>query len=326
MNTVDIKALNERIQQESSFVDMISMEMNKVIVGQKHLVEGLMIGMLSNGHILLEGVPGLAKTLAINTLAHIINAKFSRIQFTPDLLPADVVGTMIYSQKREEFVVKKGPIFANFILADEINRATPRTQSGLLECMEERQVTVDGVSRRMKAPFFLIATQNPVETAGTYPLPEAQIDRFAMQLSMGYPTMEEELAIIDRYKSDDPLAQLEPVCPCEDILQLQELCRRIYVSDSVKKYLVQIIQATREHDGLAMGVNPRGTLSYLHCVQAYAMIQGREYVTPDDVKELCVPVLGHRIISYRAGQSGSTKEILQGILEQIPAPTEECTR
>lgn len=304
----------------------IQNNISKVIVGKEKVFQKLMAAFLAGGNVLLEDMPGTGKTKLAKALAASLDAEFGRIQFTPDLLPSDVTGLNIYRQDKGIFEFTEGPVFCNILLADEINRATPRTQSSLLECMEERQVTVDGVTRPMKRPFFMIATQNPVETTGTYPLPEAQIDRFAMQLSMGYPTVQEEMMILDRYQTEDPLETLEPVCSCEDILQMQQVCRQVYVSEGVKKYLVQIVQATRESTSLVMGVNPRGTLSYLHCVQAYAALQGREYVTPDDVKELCIPVLGHRMVSYRTGQGGTTQEILQGILDTVPVPTEEWTR
>ena len=304
----------------------VQQAVNQVIQGKEDVVQKVFAAMIAGGHILMEDIPGVGKTTLATTFAKTLELTYHRVQFTPDVLPSDILGFSMYHNKTGEFEFHPGSIFCNLFLADEINRATPRTQSSLLECMEERQVTVDGVTRTMERPFFLIATQNPVETTGTYPLPEAQIDRFAMQLSMGYPTMQEELMIIDRYQTEDPLEELKPVCSCEELLQMQQLCRQVYVSEGVRKYLVQIVQATREHSALMMGVNPRGTLSYLHCVQAYAAIQGREYVTPDDVKELCVPVLGHRIISYRTGQGGTAQEILQGILETVPAPTEEWTR
>ena len=293
----------------AKIVMAIQNNISKVIVGKEAVFQKLMAAFLAGGNVLLEDMPGTGKTKLAKALAASLDAAFGRIQFTPDLLPSDVTGLNIFRQDKGAFEFTPGPVFCNILLADEINRATPRTQSSLLECMEEKQVTVDGVTRSMERPFFLIATQNPVETTGTYPLPEAQIDRFAMQLSMGYPTMQEELMIIDRYQTEDPLEELKPVCSCEEILQMQ-----------------QFVQATREHSALMMGVNPRGTLSYLHCVQAYAAIKGREYVTPDDVKELCVPVLGHRIVSYRTGQGGTAQEILHGILDTVPAPTEDWTR
>ena len=244
MDTVDIKALNERIQQESSFVDMINMEMNKVIVGQKHLVEGLLIGMLSNGHILLEGVPGLAKTLAINTLATTIDAKFSRIQFTPDLLPADVIGTMIYSQKREEFVVKQGPIFANFILADEINRAPAKVQSALLEAMQERQVTIGDMTYRLPEPFLVMATQNPIEQEGTYPLPEAQVDRFMLKVVIDYPKKEEEKLIV-RQNMEKAFPKASTILKPEDIIRAREVVKDVYMDEKIEKYIIDIVYATR---------------------------------------------------------------------------------
>ena len=243
MDTVDIKALNERKQQESSFVDMINMEMNKVIVGQKHLVEGLLIGMLSNGHILLEGVPGLAKTLAINTLATTIDAKFSRIQFTPDLLPADVIGTMIYSQKREEFVVKQGPIFANFILADEINRAPAKVQSALLEAMQERQVTIGDMTYRLPEPFLVMATQNPIEQEGTYPLPEAQVDRFMLKVVIDYPKKEEEKLIV-RQNMEKAFPKASTILKPEDIIRAREVVKDVYMDEKIEKYIIEIVFAT----------------------------------------------------------------------------------
>ena len=312
MNTVDIKALNERIQQESSFVDMISMEMNKVIVGQKHLVEGLMIGMLSNGHILLEGVPGLAKTLAINTLAHIINAKFSRIQFTPDSLPADVVGTMIYSQKREEFVVKKGPIFANFILADEINRAPAKVQSALEE------------------PFLVMATQNPIEQEGTYPLPEAQVDRFMLKVVIDYPKKDEEKLIV-RQNLEKIYPQSNTILQPEDILRAREVVKEVYLDEKIEKYIVDIVFATRypqEHglekfvSMIAYGASPRASISLAKAAQAYAFIKRRGYVIPEDVRAVCHDVLRHRIgLSYEAEANNLTSEdIISEILNTVEVP------
>ena len=322
MDTVDIKALNERIQQESSFVDMISMEMNKVIVGQKHLVEGLMIGMLSNGHILLEGVPGLAKTLAINTLAHIINAKFSRIQFTPDLLPADVVGTMIYSQKREEFVVKQGPIFANFILADEINRASPKTQSALLEAMEEAKVTVDGVTYKVPDPFMVIATQNPTGYVGTYPLPEAQLDRFAVRLSMGYPTEEEEVNIISNRKTVNPLEKVNAVTNVDMIREIRAATKEVALEDEICHYIVKLIHATRKSPKLSLGASPRASLLLMKLSQAYAFLRGRDYVLPEDIAFVFIPGIAHRIVlSQEARLNRETQtDILAEILRSVEAP------
>ena len=331
MNTVDIKALNERIQQESSFVDMISMEMNKVIVGQKHLVEGLMIGMLSNGHILLEGVPGLAKTLAINTLAHIINAKFSRIQFTPDLLPADVVGTMIYSQKREEFVVKKGPIFANFILADEINRAPAKVQSALLEAMQERQVTIGEETYRLPEPFLVMATQNPLEQEGTYPLPEAQVDRFMLKVKISYPKKEEEREIVRMNLTGGAMKKVSKVITPEDIVKARSVVEDVYMDEKIEKYIIDIIFATREpaeynlgklQNLIAYGGSPRASISLARAARAYAFIRRRGYVIPEDVRAVCHDVLRHRIgLTYEAeAENISSEEIITDILNNVIVP------
>ena len=329
MNTVDIKALNERIQQESSFVDMINMEMNKVIVGQKHLIEGLMIGMLSNGHILLEGVPGLAKTLAINTLAHIINAKFSRIQFTPDLLPADVVGTMIYSQKKEEFVVKHGPIFANFILADEINRAPAKVQSALLEAMQERQVTIGDMTYKLDEPFLVMATQNPIEQEGTYPLPEAQVDRFMLKVVIDYPKKDEEKLIV-RQNLEKSFPEANTILQPQDIMRAREVVKEVYLDEKIEKYIVDIVFATRypQEHGLekfvsmtAYGASPRASISLAKAAQAYAFIKRRGYVIPEDVRAVCHDVLRHRIgLSYEAEANNLTSDIISEILNTVEVP------
>ena len=330
MNTVDIKALNERIQQESSFVDMISMEMNKVIVGQKHLVEGLMIGMLSNGHILLEGVPGLAKTLAINTLAHIINAKFSRIQFTPDLLPADVVGTMIYSQKREEFVVKKGPIFANFILADEINRAPAKVQSALLEAMQERQVTIGDMTYKLEEPFLVMATQNPIEQEGTYPLPEAQVDRFMLKVVIDYPKLEEEKLII-RQNINGEKFNVKPILKADEIIEARKVVRQVYLDEKIERYIVDIVFATRFpekydlkelKDMIGFGGSPRASINLALAARTYAFIKRRGYVIPEDVRAVAHDVLRHRIgLTYEAEANNMTSdEIISKILNKVEVP------
>lgn len=330
MDTVDIKALNERIQQESSFVDMINMEMNKVIVGQKHLVEGLLIGMLSNGHILLEGVPGLAKTLAINTLATTIDAKFSRIQFTPDLLPADVIGTMIYSQKKEEFVVKPGPIFANFILADEINRAPAKVQSALLEAMQERQVTIGDATYRLQEPFLVMATQNPIEQEGTYPLPEAQVDRFMLKVVIDYPKKEEEKLIV-RQNMEKSFPQANTILKPEDIIRAREVVKDVYMDEKIEKYIIDIVFATRfpQEAGLdkfvtmiAYGGSPRASISLAKAAKAYAFIKRRGYVIPEDVRSVCHDVLRHRIgLTYEAEANNITSEdIINEILNQVEVP------
>ena len=330
MDTVDIKALNERIQQESSFVDMINMEMNKVIVGQKHLVEGLLIGMLSNGHILLEGVPGLAKTLAINTLATTIDAKFSRIQFTPDLLPADVIGTMIYSQKREEFVVKQGPIFANFILADEINRAPAKVQSALLEAMQERQVTIGDMTYRLPEPFLVMATQNPIEQEGTYPLPEAQVDRFMLKVVIHYPKKEEEKLIV-RQNMEKAFPKASTILKPEDIIRAREVVKDVYMDEKIEKYIIDIVFATRfpQEAGLdkfvsmiAYGGSPRASISLAKAAKAYAFIKRRGYVIPEDVRAVCHDVLRHRIgLTYEAEANNITSEdIINEILNAVEVP------
>ena len=330
MDTVDIKALNERIQQESSFVDMINMEMNKVIVGQKHLVEGLLIGMLSNGHILLEGVPGLAKTLAINTLATTIDAKFSRIQFTPDLLPADVIGTMIYSQKREEFVVKQGPIFANFILADEINRAPAKVQSALLEAMQERQVTIGDMTYRFPEPFLVMATKNPIEQEGTYPLPEAQVDRFMLKVVIDYPKKEEEKLIV-RQNMEKAFPKASTILKPEDIIRAREVVKDVYMDEKIEKYIIDIVFATRfpQEAGLdkfvsmiAYGGSPRASISLAKAAKAYAFIKRRGYVIPEDVRAVCHDVLRHRIgLTYEAEANNITSEdIINEILNAVEVP------
>ena len=328
--TVDIKELNERIQRESSFVDMISMEMNKVIVGQKHLVESLLIGLLSNGHILLEGVPGLAKTLAIKSLSQTISAKFSRIQFTPDLLPADVLGTMIYSQKKEEFSIKKGPIFANFVLADEINRAPAKVQSALLEAMQERQITIGDETFKLDEPFLVMATQNPIEQEGTYPLPEAQVDRFMLKVVINYPKKEEERQIINQ----NLLAQFPEtttILKPEDIIKARNVVKDVYMDEKIQKYIVDIVFATREpeeyklekySDMIAYGASPRAGISLAQAAKAFAFIKRRGYVIPEDVRAVCPDVLRHRIgLSYEAEANNITQEeIITDILNQVEVP------
>jgi MoxR-like ATPase len=330
MQSVDIKELNERIQRESSFVDMISMEMNKVIVGQKHLVESLLIGMLSNGHILLEGVPGLAKTLAINTLATTIDADFSRIQFTPDLLPADLLGTMIYSQKKEEFVVKKGPIFANFILADEINRAPAKVQAALLEAMQERQITIGDHTYKLEEPFLVMATQNPVEQEGTYPLPEAQVDRFMLKVVINYPKKEEE-QIIMRQNLLKAFPKASQILKPEDIIKARNVVKDVYMDEKIEKYIVDIIFATRFpsdygldqfKDMIAFGGSPRASISLASAAKAYAFIKRRGYVIPEDIRAVAHDVLRHRIgLTYEAEANNITSEnIISEILNTVEVP------
>jgi MoxR-like ATPase len=330
MESVNIKELNERIQRESAFVDIITMEMNKVIVGQKHLVENLLIGLLADGHILLEGMPGLAKTLAINTLANIVDAKFSRIQFTPDLLPADVIGTMIYSQKSEQFQVKQGPIFANFVLADEINRSPAKVQSALLEAMQERQVTIGDNTYKLPSPFLVMATQNPVEQEGTYPLQEAQVDRFMLKVVVDYPKKEEERLIIRMHNSKQfpkATAQLKP----EDIVRAREVVKDVYMDEKIEKYIVDIVYATRtpEEYGLGKlkdliqyGASPRASISLAMASKAYAFIKRRGYVIPEDVRAVCNEVLRHRIgLTYEAeAENITTESIITDIINTVEVP------
>jgi len=328
--TVDIKELNERIREQSSFVDILTMEMNKVIVGQKHLVESLLIGLLSDGHILLEGVPGLAKTLAINTLATIVDANFSRIQFTPDLLPADLVGTMIYSQKSEEFVVKKGPVFANFILADEINRAPAKVQSALLEAMQERQVTIGETTYKLDEPFLVMATQNPIEQEGTYPLPEAQVDRFMLKVVISYPEKNEEQQII-RHNLAQEFPKASKILKPEDIIRARKVVKDVYLDEKIEKYIVDIIFATRFpenynlekfKDMISYGASPRASISLAMAAKSYAFIKRRGYVIPEDIRAVAHDVLRHRIgLSYEAEANNLTsEEIISEILNSIEVP------
>lgn len=294
----------------------------KVIIGKEQIVTLLLTALLAEGHVLLEDVPGTGKTKVAKSLAKSLDASFGRIQFTPDLLPGDITGLNIYDQKQGEFVLRKGPAFTNILLADEINRATPRTQAGLLECMEERQITIDGVSYPAGTPFFVIATQNPVETAGTFPLPEAQMDRFLMRLSMGLPTPEEECQILERYMKDEPLHTLEAVLSIDDLKQAKEDAQNIYVHKCVSEYMVALVNATRQGENVRMGVSPRGTLALLRCAKTFAYLQGRNFVTPDDIKTLAVPVLAHRII-MGYGQAGENENFVKQILAATPVPTED---
>jgi len=327
---VDIKELNERIQRESSFVDMVTLEMNKVIVGQKHLVESLLIGLLSNGHILLEGVPGLAKTLAIKSLAQTISAKFARIQFTPDLLPADLLGTMIYSQKREEFTIKKGPIFANFILADEINRAPAKVQSALLEAMQERQITIGDNTFKLDEPFLVMATQNPIEQEGTYPLPEAQVDRFMLKVVINYPKREEERQIINQNLLSE-FPETTTILKPEDIIKARNVVKDVYMDEKIQKYIVDIVFATREpeeynlakyNEMISYGSSPRAGISLAQAAKAFAFIKRRGYVIPEDVRAVCPDVLRHRIgLSYEAEANNITsEEVITDILNTVEVP------
>lgn len=328
--TVDIRELNERIESKSSFVNMITMGMNQVIVGQKHLIESLLIGLLSDGHILLEGVPGLAKTLAIKTLASLIDAKYNRIQFTPDLLPADVIGTMIYSQKNEEFLVKKGPIFANFVLADEINRAPAKVQSALLEAMQERQVTISEHTYELPKPFLVMATQNPIEQEGTYPLPEAQVDRFMLKVLINYPKREEEKLVI-RQNISGVREETKPILTKEEILEARKIVQEVYLDEKIERYIVDIVFATRfpQEYGLgnltnmiSFGASPRASINMALAARAYAFIKRRGYVIPEDVRAICHDVMRHRIgLSYEAEANNLTsEEIISEILNKVEVP------
>ncbi len=329
-HTVDIRELNEKIEKQSYFVDSLMMGMDKVIVGQRHLVESLLIGLLSDGHILLEGVPGLAKTLAIKTLSDLIKGDFSRVQFTPDLLPADLIGTMIYSQLKEEFNIRKGPIFANLILADEINRAPAKVQSALLEAMQERQVTIGDETYPLPEPFLVMATQNPIEQEGTYPLPEAQVDRFMLKVVINYPKKEEEKLIIrQNLKKDKP--KVDPILSPKEIMEARDVVRQVYIDEKIEKYIIDIVFATRFPDDygltslkdmIAFGASPRASINLALAARAYAFIKRRGYVIPEDVRAVCYDVLRHRIgLSYEAeANSMSSDEIITEILNSVEVP------
>ena len=328
--SIDIRELNARIEKQSAFVTNLMMGMDQVIVGQKHLVESLLIGLLSDGHVLLEGVPGLAKTLAIKTLASLIDAKYSRVQFTPDLLPADVVGTMIYSQKDETFVVKKGPIFANFVLADEINRAPAKVQSALLEAMQERQVTLGKTTFKLPEPFLVLATQNPIEQEGTYMLPEAQVDRFMLKVVIDYPKQEEEKLII-RQNISGAKFDVKPILSADEILEARNVVRDVYLDEKIERYIVDIVFATRypEKYGLnelkemiSFGGSPRASINLALAARTYAFIKRRGYVIPEDVRAIAHDVLRHRIgLTYEAEASNITSdEIVSKILNKVEVP------
>ena len=328
--TFDIQELNERIQRESAFVDILNAELRKNIVGQRHMLESLMIGLLANGHILLEGVPGLAKTLAIKTLASLIDADYSRIQFTPDLLPADVIGTMVYSQKDESFQAKKGPVFANFVLADEINRAPAKVQSALLEAMQERQVTIGKETFKLPEPFLVLATQNPIEQEGTYPLPEAQVDRFMLKVVIDYPKLEEEKLIIRQNINGEKMS-VKPIMKADEIIEARKVVRQVYLDEKIEKYIVDIVFATRYpekyglkelKDMIGFGGSPRASINLALAARSYAFIKRRGYVIPEDVRAVAHDVLRHRIgLTYEAEASNITAdEIVSKILNKVEVP------
>ena len=325
--TIDIRELNERIERQSAFVTNLTTGMDQVIVGQKHLVESLLIGLLSDGHVLLEGVPGLAKTLAIKTLASLIDAQYSRIQFTPDLLPADVIGTMVYSQKDETFQVKRGPVFANFVLADEINRAPAKVQSALLEAMQERQVTIGKETFKLPEPFLVLATQNPIEQEGTYPLPEAQVDRFMLKVVIDYPKLEEEKLIIRQNINGDKL-NVKPILKADEIIEARKVVRQVYLDEKIEKYIVDIVFATRYpekyelKDMIGFGGSPRASINLALAARSYAFIKRRGYVIPEDVRAVAHDVLRHRIgLTYEAEASNMTSdEIVSKILNKVEVP------
>ncbi|MFQ3180468.1 MAG: MoxR-like ATPase [Polaribacter sp.] len=327
---VDVRAINEKIERESAFIDILTLEMNKVIVGQKQMIESLLIGLLGNGHILLEGVPGLAKTLAINTLSKAVQASFSRVQFTPDLLPADVVGTMIYNMKVNDFSIKKGPIFANFVLADEINRAPAKVQSALLEAMQERQITIGDTTFKLDEPFLVMATQNPVEQEGTYPLPEAQVDRFMLKVVIDYPKLQDEQIIMRQNLSGD-YATVNPVISVEQILRARQAANEVYMDEKIEKYILDIIFATRYpekynlpklKDLISFGASPRGSINLAKAAKCYAFIKRRGYVIPEDVRAVVFDVLRHRIgITYEAEAENVTSvDIINAIINEVEVP------
>ncbi len=319
--------MSEVNMQYQSKVQLIKDNISKVIMGKEEVTDYVLVALLAGGHILLEDVPGTGKTMLAKTFAKSMDAKFSRIQFTPDLLPSDVTGINYYSQKDSAFVFREGPVFSNILLADEINRATPRTQSALLECMEEAQVTVDGKTTKLDMPFVVLATQNPIETAGTYQLPEAQLDRFLLKVSMGYPSKSDEVGIINRFLMDNPLESINPVCTTDEAVAMKAEVKNVFVHEAIMNYVVDIVDKTRNHDNVSIGVSTRGTLNMINAARAYAYIQGRTFVIPEDIKKLAVSVFAHRLVL----KHGMTREdnrglIIESILNQVEVPTEDWDR
>lgn len=314
------------LKEIKRLADRVRGNMNHVVIGKEDIIEKVLMSLFCSGHVLLEDVPGMGKTVLAKCLAKSIQADFKRVQFTPDLLPSDLTGINFFDQKEGAFVFRPGPLFTHILLADEINRATPRTQSSLLECMEERQVTVDGETRRLSEPYFVIATQNPVETRGTFPLPEAQLDRFFMRLKMGYPNVQEGKELLDRFREADPLSQLQRVATAEEINEARRSFAAVRINEAVKDYILQLIEATRKHDKITLGVSPRGSLALMRAAQISAVFRDRDFVMPDDVKAVAVPVLAHRIILKGHAVSGGTsgaESVIEEILKKVPVPTEE---
>ena len=331
VSNADISKINALIEKESGFIDLLNMEIGKVIIGQKHMVESLLIGLLSNGHILLEGVPGLAKTLAISTLSKVIDVDFKRVQFTPDLLPADLLGTMIYNQKKEEFISKKGPLFSNFILADEINRAPAKVQSALLEAMQERQITIGDKTYKLPEPFLVMATQNPIEQEGTYPLPEAQVDRFMLKVVLPYPKREEEKLIVRANVTSEGFPTPKKVVDPKQIIKVRDIVKKIYMDEKIEKYIIDIVYATRDpkyyqldeiKHFISFGGSPRASISLASAAKAYAFLKKRGYVIPEDVRAVCADVLRHRIgLSYEAeAENITTENVITTILNKVEVP------